>query len=56
MLPLFGDEAASGKFDEYIKKLIGIKDLKSYDISTDLFLYNREKGTIWGYNLSLIHI
>ena len=50
MLPLFGDEAASGKFDEYIKKLIGIKDLKSYDISTDLFLYNREKGTIWGYN------
>ena len=20
------------------------------DISTDLFLYNREKGTIWGYN------
>lgn len=50
MLPLFGDEAASGKFDEYIKKLIGIKDLKSDDISTDLFLYNREKGTIWGYN------
>ncbi len=47
---MFGDEAASGKFDEYIKKLIGIKDLKSYDISTDLFLYNREKGTIWGYN------
>lgn len=50
MLPLFGDEAASGKFDEYIKKLIGIKELESYDISTDLFLYNREKGTIWGYN------
>ena len=50
MLPLFGDTAASGKFDEYIKKLIGIKELESYDISTDLFLYNREKGTIWGYN------
>ena len=50
MLPLFGDEAASGKFDEYIKKLIGIKELESYDVSSDLFLYNREEGTIWGYN------
>lgn len=54
MIPLFGDADASGKFDEYIKELTGLTDIQPEDISTDLFLYNREKGTILGYNNEFI--
>lgn len=69
MLPLFGDERAENRFNEYIKSYIGystnsmeclkddlmedsdnISGYASKDISTELFLYNRERGSIWGYN------
>lgn len=56
MLPLFGDEAASGKFDEYIKKLIGIKELESYDISTDLFFITGKRVLYGGITMSLFQL
>ncbi len=67
MIPLFGDENAKDKFDEYVRGLVDITGAVSAkeedcitktecdketdaDISTELYLYNRERGTIWGYN------
>ena len=46
MIPLFGEIASKDKFDQIIANEAGvaIEDI----ISTDLFLYNRECGTIWG--------
>ena len=46
MIPLFGEIASKDKFDQTIANEAGvaIEDI----ISTDLFLYNREWGTIWG--------
>lgn len=46
MIPLFGEIASKDKFDQIIANEAGvaIEDI----ISTDLFLYNREWGTIWG--------
>ena len=46
MIPLFGEIASKDKFDQIIANETGvaIEDI----ISTDLFLYNRECGTIWG--------
>lgn len=46
MIPLFGEIASKDKFEKIIAMEAGvaIEDI----ISTDLFLYNREWGTIWG--------
>lgn len=46
MIPLFGEIASKDKFEKIIAMEAGvaIEDI----ISTDLFLYNRECGTIWG--------
>ena len=46
MLPLFGDGAAKGKFMEEIAKAAGVA--KEEIEGMDLFLYNRQKGSIWG--------
>ena len=46
MLPLFGDGASKGKFMEEIAKAAGIT--KEEIEGMDLFLYNRQKGSIWG--------
>ena len=48
MIPLFGDETAKGAFPKLIAENVGTKpeDL----LGTDLFLYNRMSGTIWGAN------
>ena len=46
MLPLFGEIADKGRFEEIIAEAAGKK--KENIIGSDLFLYNREKGTIWG--------
>ena len=47
MLPVFGTEDSKGKFMEVVAKSIGVK---AEDIlSHDLYLYTREKGTVWGY-------
>ena len=52
MLPVFGSEDAKGKFMEVVAESIGVKveDILSHD----LYLYTREKGTIWGYQNEFI--
>ncbi len=46
LCPIFGDESASGKFREIVAANAGVSepDLLSYD----LFLYNRDRASIWG--------
>ena len=46
MLPLFGDAEAADRFDALIAETLGVsqEDL----LATDLFLYPRTPGTIWG--------
>lgn len=54
MLPIFGDETADKTFMALIAKSI---DVEEKDIlATDLFLYNRMHGTIWGANKEYISI
>lgn len=46
LCPIFGDDSAAGKFKEIIASNAGVSesDLLSYDI----FLYNRDRPSIWG--------
>lgn len=46
MLPLFGDSEAAGDFDRLIAESLGIK--QENVLATDLFLYPRTPGSIWG--------
>lgn len=48
MLPLFGDESAKGKLMEIVAEAAGVNadDI----IGNDLYLYNRQKGCVWGAN------
>ena len=46
MLPVFGDETAKDGFLSLIAETAGIN--KEDILGTDLFLYNRVPGTIWG--------
>ena len=46
MMPLFGDETAGKAFLPLIAETAGVK--KEEILGTDLFLYNRVPGTIWG--------
>ena len=46
MIPLFGEISAKNKFEKIIAKEANT-DTDSI-VSADLFLYNREKGTVWG--------
>ena len=48
MLPLFGDETAKGAFGKIVAEAAGVEEAAV--ISKDLFLYNREKSSIWGAN------
>lgn len=48
MIPLFGDETAKGTFMNMIAENVNAK--KAEVLGTDLFLYNRVPGTIWGAN------
>lgn len=52
MLPLFGGIDAKGKFLELIADECGIES--SSILSTDLFLYNRMPGTVWGANKEFV--
>ena len=58
MLPLIGEGENKDVFNSIIAETINTDEQAI--ISSDLFLYNREKGTVWGANnefiLSLIHI
>ena len=46
MLPLFGDSEAAGDFDRLIAESLGVK--QEDVLATDLFLYPRTPGSIWG--------
>ena len=46
MIPLFGDETAKGTFLKLVAETIGAEEKDI--LGTDLFLYNRMPGTIWG--------
>lgn len=46
MLPLIGDERSKGKLMRKLAEAAGVKE--SDIIGTDLFLYNRMAGTVWG--------
>lgn len=46
MLPLFGEEGAEGAFRRMLAQEAGVTEEDI--LSTDLFLYNRQPGTIWG--------
>ena len=46
MLPLFGDGDAKGSFFKTVAESAGVKEEEI--IGSDLFLYNREEGKIWG--------
>ncbi len=48
MLPLFGGADAKGRFLQFIADECGVD--KNNILSTDLFLYNRMSGTVWGAN------
>ena len=48
LLPLYGDETAKGTFMSLMAACAGVK---TEDIvSSDLFVYNRMPGTVWGAN------
>lgn len=46
MLPLYGCDSAKGKFMEQIAGVAGVQE--DQIVGSDLFLYNRMKGSIWG--------
>lgn len=46
MLPLYGCDSAKGKFMEQIAWAAGVEE--NQIAGSDLFLYNRMKGSIWG--------
>jgi len=48
MLPLFGDAAAKGTFIKILAENARVQEESI--IGSDLFLYNRMKGTFWGAN------
>lgn len=52
MVPLLGDESAKGSFRKIISDAAGVA--VENIVSTDLFLVNRTKGTVWGANLEYV--
>ena len=52
MIPMFGEETAKGTFMDTIADNIGVK--KEAILGSDLFLYNRVPGTIWGANCEFV--
>ena len=54
LLPLFGDIAAKDTFMKTIAEAAGVKEENI--LGHDLFLYNREKGSVWGANEEYVSI
>lgn len=54
LLPLYGDETAKGSFAALIAESAGVSPKAV--IGSDLFLYNRMPGSIWGANREFISI
>lgn len=52
LCPVFGDETARGSFQEFVAGLAGVAPEQI--LGTDLFLYNRQRGTFWGVNQEYI--
>lgn len=52
LCPVIGDETAKGSFYELIAGLAGVGPEQI--LGTDLFLYNRQRGTFWGVNREYI--
>ena len=48
MLPLFGDETAHGELMKTVAESAGVSEEKI--VGSDLFLYNRVPGCVWGAN------
>ena len=46
MLPIYGDRSAKGTFMKLIADTAGVPEEEI--LGHDLFLYNRQKGTVWG--------
>lgn len=46
LLPVFGDETAKGSFMKIVAESAGVEEQDI--VGNDLFLYNRQKGVIWG--------
>lgn len=46
LCPVFGDENAKGSFLTLVAEAAGVEEKQI--LGTDLFLYNRQKGTFWG--------
>ena len=51
MIPLIGEAESKGLFDSIIAD--AAQTDKESVISSDLFLYNRQAGTIWGADMNL---
>ena len=54
LLPLFGEAAAKGTFQKILAEAAGVKEEEI--LGHDLFLYNRQKGTIWGAREEFVSI
>ena len=52
MLPLLGDETAKGELDCILAEQSGVREEDI--LASDLFLYNRMPGTVWGANKEFI--
>lgn len=52
MIPLLGDEASEGAFGRLLAEELQVEEQDI--LSTDLFLYNRVPGTVWGANREYI--
>lgn len=52
LLPLFGDIRSKEQFMEILSHYAGVD--KKYIIGHDLYLYNRQGGTIWGANFEYV--
>ncbi len=48
MLPVLGDETVKGSFMKIVAEAAGVEEESI--IGNDLYLYNRQNGTIWGAN------
>lgn len=54
LLPLFGEAASKGKFQTILAEAAGVREEDI--LGHDLFLYNRQKGTIWGADEEFVSI
>ncbi|MBQ3065366.1 MAG: M18 family aminopeptidase [Clostridia bacterium] len=46
LVPLFGEASAKGSFRQTVAEAAGVE--KERILSADLYLYNRDRGTVWG--------